>query len=70
MKVLLEIYANRGYGSDQIKGMTIGELKEMLESYDDDLEIVTHDESNRYGASYGQIRFITEDYEEDGEEDW
>ena len=71
MKILLEIEGARGYGSEQVKSITVGQLKEMLEGYDDNTEIVTHDETNRYGASYGIIRYVTEDeyYDEDEEEE-
>lgn len=65
MKIILEIYGARGYSKDQVKGITVGELKEMLEGYDDDVEIITHDESNSYGASYGELRYINEDEEEE-----
>lgn len=63
-KIQLEINGATGYGAEQVNSITVGELKEMLEYYDDDVEIVTHDVTNRYGASYGKIIEIT-DVEED-----
>ena len=63
-KIQLEINGATGYGAEQVNSITVGELKEMLEYYDDDVEIVTHDGTNRYGASYGKIIEIT-DVEED-----
>ena len=67
-KLILEIYGARGYSKNQVRGLTVGELREMLEGYEDDVQIVTHDESNSYGASYGELRFITEDYEDEDDE--
>lgn len=66
----MEIRASEGYAADQIKTITVGELKEMLEYYEDEDEIVLHDNSNRYGAAYGRILDIEEleDYEEEEEE--
>ena len=65
-KIQLEIYGANGYSAEQVRSITVGELKAMLEDYDDDIEIVTHDETNRYGASYGTIIEIA-DIEEDDE---
>ena len=67
-KIQLEINGAMGYGAEQVRSITVGDLRAMLEDYEDDVEIVTHDETNRYGASYGKIIEITnvekdEDYE-------
>ena len=71
-KVLLEINGARGYGSEQVHSITLGELKNMVEDYieyyGEDTEIVTHDDSNSYGASYGVIFNISEDENYDEEE--
>lgn len=69
-KAVLNIFANKGYGADQVKGITLGELKYMIEEYIDylgeDTEIVTQDEGNMYGASWGIITGIDiEQAEED-----
>lgn len=70
-KVLLEINGARGYGAEQVHSITLGELKNMVEEYieyyGENTEIATHDETNRYGASYGVIYNITE-VEEDEED--
>lgn len=70
MKYQLEISANRGYGADQITGTTVADLRQMLEGLEDDDVIITHDESNRYGASYGELLGYLEEceIEEDEEE--
>lgn len=58
-----------GYGIDQIadKAMTVGELKSLLEDYDDDdLFVLSHDR----GYTYGSISDMTMEYRvenEDGE---
>ena len=56
-----------GYGIDQIadRAMTVGELIDMLEDYDEDtLVVMSHDN----GYTYGSISFIGEAVEdEDGE---
>jgi hypothetical protein len=55
-KLILNIKSNEGYSEEDIKyAMTVGELKDILENWDDDIEIVTCDINNRYGASYGKI---------------
>ncbi len=68
-KLQLEINGAMGYGAEQVRSITVGELKEMLECYDDNDEIVTHDETNRYGASYGSIIEINEVDDEDEEDE-
>ncbi len=67
-KIQLEINGAQGYGAEQVRSITVGELRAMLEDYEDNIEIVTHDYTNRYGASYGTIIEIAdvekdEDYE-------
>ena len=57
MRTALVFDARRdGYGIDQIadKAMTVGELKELLEDYDDDtLFVLSHDR----GYTYGSIKY-------------
>ncbi len=54
-KIILRIRGNMGYGADQVNSITVGELRNLLEGYDDDMEIVTENTSNRYGANFGEI---------------
>lgn len=58
-KIGIEILSNAGYGMDQVKSITLGELKEWIdglyEQYDEDTEIVTVDNRNIYGAKYGKL---------------
>ena len=56
VKLVLNISANEGYKFDQVNScVTVGELKDWLESYDDDVEIVTNDINNQYGANIGVL---------------
>lgn len=70
-KLLLKINGARGYSSNQVNSISLGVLRDMVEEYIEyygaDTEIVTHDESNSYGASYGVIFDITEEEDEDYE---
>ena len=70
-RVIMSIGPNQGYAPDQIKTkFTLEDLKEKVEDairyYGGDCVIVTHDSSNRYGASYGKL------YNEEfmSEEEW
>ena len=54
-KIILKIRGNEGYNADQVNSMTVGELRDLLEGYDDDMEIVTENTDNRYGANFGEI---------------
>lgn len=56
-KVKIEIRSNEGYSAKQIghNTITVGELRNLLEDYDDDAEIVTYDLNNERGASWGTI---------------
>ena len=54
MKVVLSIRSNEGYSADQVKSrLSVGDLREALEEFDDDAEVIVFNESNRYGANYG-----------------
>lgn len=58
-KIALRIRSNEGYNAEQAterhRTMTVKELREILEYYDDDTEIVTLDLNNGYGAKWGVI---------------
>ena len=68
MKLQLEIRANEGYAADQVKEITVSDLKEMLAWYDDDDTIVLYDKNNRRGACFGIIQDL-EEIEAQGDED-
>lgn len=65
-----------GYGIDQIEGpMTVGELRRILEDYEDDtLFILSHDRRYTYGSISEYDMAIFEEDEESGDweeqEDW
>lgn len=69
MKLQLEIRANEGYSADQVKEITVSDLKEMLAWYDDEDTIVLYDQNNRRGACYGVIWDIEEIESEDEDEE-
>lgn len=52
MKEALVFEAKRdGYSIDQIRPMTVGELKNILDNYDDDtLFVLSHDRGYTYGS--------------------
>ena len=55
-KLVLEIRANEGYSIKQVRGrITVGDLRTYLEDFDDDMEIVTKDLNNSYGADWGVV---------------
>lgn len=62
--------SRRGYGIDQIadyEAMTIGELKELLDEFDDDvLFVLSHDNGYTYG-SVSRWMMYTAHEDEDGE---
>lgn len=62
MKALVFEAPREGYGIDQIRRpMTVGELKEFLDDFDDDvLFILSHDN----GYTYGSIDARTGEWEE------
>ena len=67
MKLLLKVRGSQGYAVDQVKTMTVGDLKELIEHFEDEDEIVLYDTCNAYGARFGSIVDIEEDYEDEGE---
>lgn len=72
-KVGLSILANAGYSANQVKGVTLGELRdfieEMIEYYDEDTEVITVDSGNVYGAKYGKLYLQGLLVDEDDEEE-
>lgn len=52
----LTIKSNESYEESSVETqMTVGELKAMLENFNDDDVIVTKDLNNQFGASFGSI---------------
>ncbi len=70
MIIKLEIRPNEAYSPKDLESrlMTVSELREALEDYEDDDQIVTFDLSNYRGASYGYIVDL-EELQEDEDED-
>lgn len=68
MKRLIINAMRESYGKDDLRTMTVGELKSLLEDYDDDAEIVLSHDS---GYTYGGIRqeLIEEEYDDEEEEE-
>lgn len=68
-KLVLRIRANEGYASNQVRSrMTVGELRSILEDYEADVEIVTLDLNNSYGADWGVVIDTDTEYDDDEEE--
>lgn len=69
MIIKIEIRPNEAYSPKDLQSrlMTVGELREALEDYEDDDQIVTFDLGNYRGASYGYISYVEE--LEEGEDD-
>ena len=59
MKLILTVYPNRGYSAEQVEGVSLADMAQMIadaiEEYGEDAELVTFDASNGRGASYGCI---------------
>lgn len=57
--LIMNINPNQGYAPDQVKKMTLLELRgyveEAIEDYGEDAEFVTLDGGNAYGAKYGSL---------------
>lgn len=67
---MLKIRGSQGYAIDQAKTITVGELKELIQGYDNEDEIVLYDMNNGYGAKFGTIVDIEEDYDDEDDEDF
>lgn len=70
MKLIIGIKSNEGYSANQVNGIKVKLLKEMLEDFDDEDEVITYDFNNKYGANYGKLtaNIIDEDNDEEDEE--
>ena len=71
MIIKFEIRPNEAYSPKDLgtRLMTVGELREALEGYEDDAQIVTFDLSNYRGANYGYIAYVEELDEDELDED-
>ena len=65
MKRLMILAYRESYGKDDVRTMTVGELREALEEFDDDAKVIlSHDN----GYTYGGIRWQLMEMEEDEDE--
>ncbi len=59
VKVLLKHEGNLGYSPDQVNGITLADLLELVEEaveeWGGDTEVVLYQTNNRYGANYGTL---------------
>lgn len=69
MKIVIGIKSNEGYSANQVNGIKVKLLKEMLEDFDDEDEIITYDFNNKYGANYGKLTANIIDEEDDDDEE-
>ena len=65
MKRLIILAIRESYGKDDLRTMTVRELREALEEFDDDAEVILSHDS---GYTYGGIRYDMME-EEDGEDE-
>lgn len=65
MKRLIIMAMRESYGKDDLRTMTVRELREALEEFDDDVEVILSHDS---GYTYGGIRYDLME-EEDGEDE-
>lgn len=58
-KITLNFEGNLGYGTDQVEGMTLADLKyaveEAITEWGSDAEVVMFQTNNQYGAKYGRL---------------
>ena len=64
MKRLIILAMRESYGKDDLRTMTVRELREALEEFDDDAEVILSHDS---GYTYGGIRYDL--MEEEGDDD-
>ena len=64
MKRLIIMAMRESYGKDDLRTMTVRELREALEEFDDDAEVILSHDS---GYTYGGIRYDM--MEEQGDEE-
>ena len=65
MKRLIIMAMRESYGKDDLRTMTVRELREALEEFDDDAQVILSHDS---GYTYGGIRYDLME-EEDGEDE-
>ena len=66
MKRLIILANRESYGKDDVRTMTVRELREALEEFDDDAKVILSHDS---GYTYGGIRYNTMEEEEEEEEE-
>ena len=65
MKRLIILAQRESYGKDDLRTMTVRELREALEEFNDDAEVILSHDS---GYTYGGIRYdLMEEEDEDDE---
>ena len=68
MKRLIILAQRESYGMDDVQTMTVRELREALEEFDDDAEVIlSHDSGYTYGGIRYDLMEETEDEENDEE---
>ena len=65
MKKLIILAQRESYGMEDVRTMTVRELREALEEFDDNAEVILSHDS---GYTYGGIRYDLME-EEDGEDE-
>ena len=65
MKKLIILAQRESYGMNDVRTMTVRELREALEEFDDDAEVILSHDS---GYTYGGIRYDLME-EEDGDDE-
>lgn len=59
MKVKLNAESNLGYSADQVEGMSLGQLLDLVEQavteYGEDAMVVLFQTNNMYGANFGTL---------------
>ena len=66
MKRLIIAAVRESYGPEDVRTMTVGELREALEEFDDDARVILSHDS---GYTYGGIRYGLMEEEDDEEEE-
>ena len=66
MKRLMILAYREKYGKDDVRTMTVGELREALEEFDDDADVILSHDS---GYTYGGIRYDLMEEQEDKEDE-
>ena len=64
MKKLIILAQRESYGVNDVRTMTVAELREALEEFDDDAPVILSHDS---GYTYGGIRWNTMEEDEDEE---